>query len=107
VRERELSVEITKLMKIASTRHDGDPDKDHAIDYDAAVILRFLPVMAGDEDGTVLGELSDEERPVGTSVFGCEALLTFIFSVWEWPFVGLCALLCTSGAHPLTVDGCT
>jgi hypothetical protein len=63
--------------------------------------------MAGDEDGTVRGELSGEERPVGIPVFGCDALLIFIFCVWEWPFVVLRALPCTSGAYPLTVDSCT
>jgi hypothetical protein len=51
VREGKLCAEITKLMKIASTQHDGGPDK--AIGYDAAVILRFFPATAGDKDGTV------------------------------------------------------
>jgi hypothetical protein len=81
VREVRLCVEITKLMKIVGTRHDGGPDKDHAIDYDAAVILRFFPAAAGDEDGTVRGEPSREEQPACISVFGCVALLTFIFGV--------------------------
>jgi hypothetical protein len=96
---------ITKLMKIASTQHDGG--RIVTDDYDAVAILRFLPAAAGDEDGTVRDEPSGEERPVGIgiSVFGCDAaLLTLTFGVWECPFVGLCTLPCTSGAWPF--DGC-
>ena len=50
---------ISKLMKIASTRHGEGPGRGHAINYDD--VLRFLPVRAGDEETTARGELSGEE----------------------------------------------
>lgn len=67
---------ITKLMKITKT-HDGRPDNCHVIDYDAAIILRFLPAAAGEDFGVVWDGMSGEERSLIIAELECSLLLAF------------------------------
>lgn len=51
---------ISKLMKIAGTRHGEGPGRGHAINHDD--VLRFWPVRAGDEVTTARGEFFPGEE---------------------------------------------
>jgi hypothetical protein len=40
-------------MKMTKTPRDGRPDKCHVMSYDAAIVFRFLPAVAGEDFGVV------------------------------------------------------
>jgi hypothetical protein len=87
-------------MKITKTRHDGRPDNCQVIDYDAAIILRFLPAAAGEDFGVVWDGFSGDEWSLGIAELECSLLLAFGLGACEWPFTFLYALLRTSEASP-------
>lgn len=80
-------------MKMTKTRHDGRPGNCHVINYDAAIILRFLPAAAGEDFGVVWDGLSGEEWSLKMAEFECNLLLAFGLGACEWPLTFLYALL--------------
>jgi hypothetical protein len=62
---------ITKLRK------HGRPDNWHVIDYDAAIVLRFLPAAAGEDFGDVWDGFPGEERSLIIVELVCSLLLAF------------------------------
>jgi hypothetical protein len=48
-------------MKITTTKHDGRSDNGHVIDYDTAIVFRFLPAATGEGFGTVWDGFSEGE----------------------------------------------
>jgi hypothetical protein len=68
---------ITKLMKITKTPHDGRPDNCRVIDYDAAIVLRFLPAAAGEDFGDVWDGFPGEVRSLIIAELVCSLLLAF------------------------------
>jgi hypothetical protein len=63
-------------MKITKTRHDSRPDNCHVINYDVAIILRFLPAVAGEDFGVVWDGFSGEWS-LEIAELECNLLLTF------------------------------
>jgi hypothetical protein len=68
-------------MKITKTRHDGRPDNCHVINYDVAIILRFLPAPAGEDFGVVWDGFSGEEWSLGLGIAELERSLLLAFGL--------------------------